>query len=139
MMLVVALPDLATRLSRILLGARYVVRLDGDDGSELRHQIHLYQPDVVILDWRMGGSRWRAVDEVPAIVSRTMSRPHVIALLPKASAEVEQAAADRGCYDAIAVTDPYLDQELREAVEAALLDRARQVPDHRRVSRADLH
>lgn len=139
MLLVVALPDLATRLSRILVGARYVTRVEGDDGTELRHQVHEHQPDVLILDWRMGGTRWRAIDEVPAIVSRTTSRPHVIALLPKASGEVEQAAADRGCYDALAVTDPYLDQELRDAVEAALLDRVRQPPDYRRIARADLH
>lgn len=138
-MLVVALPDLAIRVSRILSGASYVTRVDGKDGTELRHQVHCHQPDVLILDWRVGGSGWRALDEVPAIVSRTTSRPHVIALLPKTSSAVEEAVAESGCFDAFCVSDPDLDQGLIEAVEAALLDRSRHRPDLRRVSRADLH
>jgi DNA-binding NarL/FixJ family response regulator len=139
MVLVIALPDLALQLSRVVPGARYVLHVEGDDGRELRHQVHLHQPEVVVLDWRMGGNAWRAIDEVPAIVSRTQSRPHVIAVLPWVSKKVERAAADAGCFDVLSPRSPGFERDLLSAVEAARLDHRQPENEARRLSRDDLH
>lgn len=138
MVLVVALLDLAESASRVLIGARYVTHIEGG-GKELRHQVHLHQPDVLVIDYRVGGSTWRATDEIPAIVSRTESQPHVIAVLPSVSAEKEYSAADEGCYDVLSFRDPDFEQDLLEAVESALLDRERRGTAPRRLSRDGLH
>jgi hypothetical protein len=87
----------------------------------------------------MGGSRWRAIDEVSAIISRTESQPHVIALLPWTDRKVKETAAKAGCFDAINALGEDFDQDVMEAVEAALLDREHHRPEPRRVSRAGLH
>ena len=85
----------------------------------------------------MGGSAWRAIDEVPAIISRTTTHPHIIVVLPWRTQEVDEEAARLGCYDIVSVESPDFDLELSEAVETALRDRLRSPP--RRVSRDDLH
>lgn len=137
MTLVVALPDLALRLSAILTGARYVVRVH--DGADLRHRIHSYQPDIVLLDWRLGGNIWRAIDEVPAIVERTATHPYVIALLPSASWRVKEEAAKIGCYNVVNVGAAGADRKVVEAVAVARRARAARRPEPRRVSRQHLH
>jgi DNA-binding NarL/FixJ family response regulator len=136
--LIVALPDLANRVSRYIKeSVAFVVKTDTP--SELRHRVHSYQPNVVVLDYRMGGSAWRAIDEVPAIVSRTASTPRVIVVLPWRAREVDEQAADLDCYDIVSAENRDFDEELAEAVESAL----RSSPGHqalsRRVSRDDLH
>lgn len=135
--LCVALPDLAVEVSRLISGARYIVKVF--DGKDLRHQVHEHQPDILLLDWRLGGSLWRAIDEVPAIVERTISRPSVIVMLPHTTLRVEQEAAERDCYDAISVSDVDFPSCLRRSVDEA--ERARHVhpPIRRRVARAALH
>jgi DNA-binding NarL/FixJ family response regulator len=137
MILVIALPDLALRLSGLLHNARYIVRVE--DGKDLRHRVHSYQPDVVVLDWRIGGSMWRALDEVTAIVERTTTHPYVIALLPKTSPRIKSEAAKLGCYDVISVNASGVDRKIVDAVELAQRARAARRAEHRRVSRAHLH
>lgn len=135
--LCVALPDLALIVSRLVVGARYVVKVK--DGKDLRHQIHEHQPDVVLLDWRIGGNKWRSIDEVPAIVERTTSHPAVIVLLPHTTLSVEQEAAERDCYDAISVTDEDFAISLRRSVDEAERLRLARPPAPRRSARASLH
>jgi DNA-binding response OmpR family regulator len=137
MTLVIALPDLALRLSGILTGARYVVRVQ--DGADLRHIVHEYQPDVVVLDWRVGGSAWRALDEVTAIVERTTSHPYVIALLPKITKKIKSVAASVGCYNVINVGAAGAEQRVVEAVGVARRAHHARRLEGRRVSRACLH
>lgn len=137
MVLVVAMADLALRLSKLLEGARYLVRVV--DGPDLRHRVHGYQPDVLVLDWRMGGSSWRAVDEIPAIVERTATHPYVVALLPETSKVVKREAAQRGCYNVLNVTASDFDRALVAVVESALRLHRERHPIPRRVSRSQLH
>lgn len=138
MTLVVALPDFAKRLSRLLIGrVNYVVSVV--DGTELRHRVHEHQPDIVILDWRMGGNAWRAIDEVPALVERTESQPYVIVLVPRTSRVIDREAAKKGCYDVVSVSDADFDRQVVEAVETAARARSARRPRRRRVSRGDLH
>lgn len=136
MLLVIALPDCALRLSKVLTRAHYVVAVR--DASELLLRVHEHQPDVVVLDWRMGGSAWRAVDEVPAIISE-MTTPHVILVLPWLSAEVDREAAQMGCYDAVSLTSSVWAQETAECVAAAAADRRRHPLVVRQLSRGSLH
>lgn len=137
MVLVIALPDLALQLSHFLVGARYVVRVE--DGKDLRHRVHSYQPDIAILDWRIGGSAWRALDEVTAIVERTSTHPYVIALLPKVSKRIKVEAAKAGCYDVVNVSASDCVRQVVEAVGVAQRARAARQLEARRVSRANLH
>jgi CheY-like chemotaxis protein len=137
MTLVIALPDLALKLSELLTDARYVVRVQ--DGADLRHTIHSYQPDVVVLDWRMGGSAWRALDEVTAIVERTTTHPYVIALLPKVSPKIKREAAKAGCYNVVNVGAAGAERKILEAVGVAQRARHARKIDGRRVSRESLH
>jgi CheY-like chemotaxis protein len=137
MILVIALPDLALRLSHIVSGARYLVSVD--DGKYLRHQVHRHQPEIVLLDWRMGGNAWRAVDEISALVTRTASMPSVIALLPWVSDDVQEAAAEIGCFDVISVTASHFARDVLATIRAAQEDRHRRLAEAPRVSRGDLH
>lgn len=137
MVLVIALPDLAVKLAKFLHNVEYVVQVQ--DGKDLRHQVYSRQPDVVVLDWRMGGSLWRAVDEVPAIVERTGSHPHVVALLPRVTREVKKEAAKLGCYDVVNADASGVARRVAESVELAQESRARRKVERRRVSRGDLH
>lgn len=121
MLLVMALPDCALRLSKVLTEASYVVHVE--DAKDLRHRIHQHQPDVVVLDWRMGGSGWRAIDEVPAIVSRTATHPHVIVVTPWASDSVDAQAEKLGCYEVVSVLDQGWDVDVSSSVQAAERDR----------------
>lgn len=138
MTLVIALPDLAKRLSRLLIGrVNYVVSVV--DGTELRHRVHENQPSIVLLDWRMGGNLWRAIDEVPALVERTESQPYIIVLLPHTSRVIDREAAKKGCYDVVSVNAEDFDRQVVEAAETAARARAARRPRRRRVSRDDLH
>jgi DNA-binding response OmpR family regulator len=137
MTLVIALPDLALRLSELLTDAQYVVRVQ--DGADLRHTIHSYQPDVVVLDWRMGGSAWRAIDEVTAIVERTTTHPYVIALLPKVSTKINAEAAKAGCYNVVSVDGAGAVRRVVDAVGVARRARHARRPESRRVNRQALH
>lgn len=135
--LVVALPDLSLRLSKYVVGSVGFVT-STKDGKQLRHRVHEHQPDVVLLDYRMGGSGWRAIDEVPALVERTASRPDVIVLLPWKDTDVDRSAAKLGCYDVVSVDGPCFDQDVSDAVQTALKSReSRQMVRHLR--RDDLH
>lgn len=138
MTLIVAVPELAKRLSRLLVGdVRYVVAVA--DEKELRHRVHEHQPDVVLLGWAIGGNRWRAIDEVTAIVERTATHPYVIAILPQTSPAIEREAAKKGCYDVVSVDAEDFDRQVVEAVETARKARAARRPLRRRVAREDLH
>lgn len=137
MVLVIALPDLALRLSEKLIGASYVVRVD--DGADLRHRVHSYQPDIVLLDWRIGGNVWRAMDEVTAIVERTTTHPYVIAMLPKTTVKIRSEAAKIGCYNVVNVDAVGGEQRVLDAVAVAKRARWARRPDLRRASRASLH
>jgi len=137
MILVIALPDLALKLSGLLTGARYVVRVE--DASDLRHRVYSHQPDIVVLDWRMGGNGWRAMDEVTAIVERTTTHPYVIALLPKVTSRIKSEAATAGCYNVISADGDDLERRVVAAVSVARRARQARRPDLRRVSRQSLH
>lgn len=138
-LLVVALPDLAVEISQVVSNANYLLSVGGADGTELRHQVHCHQPDIIILDYRVGGSGWRAIDEVPAIVSRTTTHPHVIAVLPSVSRKIETTAAHRQCWDVISVRGANFHHDLRDALHAAAIDRQEHAPALKRVCRDDLH
>lgn len=133
-----ALVDLAQRLSQLIEGSvSYVVQVESP--ADLRHKVHEHQPDIVILDWRMGGSRWRAIDEVTAIGSRTSTHPYVILMLPNTSTTIEREDARLGCYDVVSVSDEDFEHQVVDAVETASRARlVRRVP-RRRVTRGDLH
>lgn len=135
--LVVAMPDLALKVSCYVGGARYVLRVS--DGKELRHRVYEHQPEIVLLDWRLGGNAWRALDEVTAIVERTQTHPFVVALLPETSRMIEREAARLGCYDVLNVSAEGFASELYETMELAIRARRALRPDHRRVTRASLH
>jgi DNA-binding NarL/FixJ family response regulator len=137
MILVIALPDLARRISETVLGARYVISVENE--SDLRHRVYSHQPDLILLDHRVGGSTWRAIDQVTAIVERTATHPFVIALLPKTSRTIEREAARLGIYDVLSVSSEDFDRELVEAVSEAAEDRLSRPLDRRRVSRQTLH
>lgn len=137
MILVIALPDLALRLSEILTGACYVVRVY--DAADLRHRIHSYQPDIVLLDWRIGGSAWKAMDEVTAIVERTTTHPYVIAMLPKTTTKIRCQAAKIGCYNVVNVDAAGSEQRVLDVVAVAKRARWARRPAPRRVSREGLH
>lgn len=137
MILVIALPDLALRLSELIDGARYVVRVD--DATDLRHRVHSYQPDVVVLDWRIGGNAWRALDEVTAIVQRTTTHPYVIALLPKVTSKIKSEAAKIGCYNVVNVDAADGDQRVVDAVTVAQRARLARRQEGLRVPRHALH
>jgi CheY-like chemotaxis protein len=132
MILVLALPDLAQKIAPLLEGTRaYVVRVT--DETELRHKVYGHQPEIIILDYRMGGSKWRAVDQVPLIVERTESKPYVIAVLPYSSKRVEREAARLACYDVVVFTPRTFARELCEVVATArAARRARQAEPVRR-------
>lgn len=109
------------------------------DGIELRRRAHEYQPDVIVLDWRMGGQLWRAIDEVPAIVSRTDTHPYVIAVLPTTSRSIEKEAARSECYDVVSLRDSRFGHQIAEAVSTATLARLARRPGPFHLKRADLH
>lgn len=137
MVLVVALPDLALIISKLLTGARYVVRVE--DGADLRRRITGHQPDVVLLDWRMGGSGWRAIDEVAAITDRTPTCPYVIALLPTVTAKIKSEAAKAGCYNVVNVGAA---GGARRVVAAVIVATKARLARHlvlRRIPRNELH
>jgi CheY-like chemotaxis protein len=137
MILVIALPDLARRISESVLGASYVVNVESE--SDLRHRVYSHQPDLILLDHRIGGSTWRAIDQVTAIVERTATHPLVIALLPRTSRTIEREAAKLGVYDVLSVSSDGFDRELVEAVSEAAEDRLTHRRDHWGPSRQTLH
>lgn len=137
MTLVIALSDLALRLSGLLAGASYVVKVE--DGTDLRHRVHSYQPDIIVLDWRIGGSKWKAIEEVTAIVERTATHPYVIVLLPKVSGKIKSEAAKAGCYNVVSADGAGLEKRVAYAVSVAQKARKARSPDPRRVSRQSLH
>lgn len=138
MVLVIALPDLAKRVCAVVPDAiGYVVSVDSP--SDLRHRVYTYQPDIVLLDSRMGGSSWMAIEEVPAIVGRTESHPYVIMLLPWTTEEVEREAVKRQCYDVVSVASEDFESDVWAAVQTARKARlARDVP-RRAVRRKNYH
>lgn len=137
MVLVIALPDLALRLSELLTGARYLVRVE--DGTDLRHLVYSYQPDILVLDWRIGGSKWRALDEVTTLVERTKTHPYVIALLPKVTGKIKSEAAKAGCYNVVNVDAAGAEQTIVEVVDVARRARHARRLEQRRASRQALH
>lgn len=137
LVLAVAMVDLAIEISGLVPGARYVLNVES--GKDLRHQIHDHQPDVVLLDWRLGGNLWRAIDEVPAIVERTTSHPYVIVLLPHTTQKVEEEAAERDCYDVISVNDADFPTCLRRSLYEAERARIAIPRSRRRCTTAGLH
>lgn len=137
MVLVIAWPDLALRVCKVVEGARYITHVT--DGIDLRHRVHEHQPDVIVLDWRMGGSLWRAIDEVPAIVSRTSTHPYVIAVLPSTSGVIERQAGRGECYDVVDLSASCFERELAEAVGTATRARTARPHLRYRVEKSDLH
>jgi DNA-binding NtrC family response regulator len=119
------------------LDAQYVVTVT--DGTELRHRVHEHQPDIVLLDSRVGGNGWRAIDEVPALVERTATHPYVIAMLPKTSSKIEREAARRECYDVVNASASRFLRDLVEAVSSAKQARASRQRERRAVKKESLH
>lgn len=106
MLLVIALPDLAKRIADLELieGVHsYVVSVA--DAKELRHKVHGHQPEVLVLDYRMGGLSWRAMDQISLIVERTASKPYVIAVVPWVNRVVEIEAAKNQAYNVVVLNE----------------------------------
>lgn len=138
-LLVIALPDLAKRIAKVLEGeANYIVRTLAD-GKELRHVVHAHQPDILLLDYRCGANRFRSIDEVPAIVDRTASLPTVIMILPEFGPLIEREAARLNCYDVVNESDPEFLVDLSDAVSTAIRDWRHRKPEPRRKEKEDLH
>lgn len=134
MVLVVALPELALAIGELLEGPRnYIVSVEGP--KDLRHRIYREQPEIVVLDWRIGGSGWRAVDEVTAIADRTHSQPYVIVIVPKLDRKIAAEAAKRDCYNMVVFNEKKLkafEADLVSALEVAhAARRAREVAPRR--------
>lgn len=113
--------DLAKALLRELVGKKSIC-LRADNATDLRHQIHEAQPQVVVLDVRLGGQQWRAMDVLPRMQT-VQSAPHVIVVAPWRSEPVEQEAARFDCYEVVNQNGPTFLAEIRGAVMDALLER----------------
>ena len=107
-------PGLAQRLVAAIEGRKAALVLQLDE-KELRHKVHQMQPEVVLLDVRFGGNRYRAIELAPGIMM-TRSGPAVILLLPWDSNEVIDEAARQGCFDAISLSHPSFDSEVARSV-----------------------
>lgn len=91
--------ELAAKIGKHVEGKKiYILKVQ--DATELRHKIHSCQPSVVVLDVRLGGNAFEAMQEVPAII-KTRSEPAVIVLLPSVSAIAKKAAVEMGAFDVI--------------------------------------
>lgn len=138
MTLVIALADLAERISRLIEGPKFYV-LKVSDEKELRRKVCDHRPEVLLLDSRVGGNRWRAIDQVPAILRECRSVPSVIALLPHTSKGVEREAARLGCYDVVPVNQRSFDRDLLMAVSTAMVARSAADELPNQCARAGLH
>lgn len=109
------------------------------DETELRHKVHQTQPEVVVLDVRFGGNRYRVIEQAPAIMLCD-SGPAVIMLLPWNDDRVIEEAGVQGCFDAISLSHPSFGLEVSRSVleaKAARLSGALERP--KRPSRKSLH
>src|SRR5262245_49576650 len=124
LLLVMAYPDLAKELIKVTANyqASYVVGVS--DELDLRAKAHAKQPQVIVLDYRIGGSRFRAIDEAPYLSNLVASQPYVIAILPKTSRVIEQEAARKACYDVLVFKGRAFLDQLRETLRVALQARA---------------
>lgn len=135
MMVVIATadPDLARRMGEVIESRKtYLVKIE--DATEFRHKIHSNQPEVVILDVRLGGSRFEALQELPAIVTEVRSRPAVIVLLPWTSEIAKSAAAELGAFEVLSLDRRSWIRELPRVVldaQAARLAGALELPKKR--------
>lgn len=121
--------ELAQRLVTAIEG-RKAVYLSVVDETELRHKIHQTQPEVVVLDVRFGGQRYRVIEQAPAIMLCN-SGPAVILILPWNEDRVIDEAAVQGCFDAISLSHPSFDLEVSRSVleaKAARLSGALELP-----------
>lgn len=131
-------PDLGRRLLEAIEG-RKVVFVQEVDATELRHKIHQTQPEVVVLDVRFGGNRYRVIDEAPAIMLCN-SGPAVILLSPWDDDRVIDHAGTNECFDVISLSRPSFGLEVSRSVldaKAARLSGALERP--RRPARGALH
>lgn len=77
--------------------------LKAENAVEFRHRLHSWQPEVVILDVRLGGNRFEALQELPAICEDVRSHPAVIVLLPWYSSIAKGAAAELGAFEVLSL------------------------------------
>lgn len=119
-MTVIATADvhLARKLGEAITGRKSYI-LSASDEKELRHLVHSSQPEVLVLDVRLGGNRYRAMAEVPRLML-TRSHPAVILLIPWRSTAVREEAGRMGCYEVVVIGRPSFLRQLSQAViEAA--------------------
>jgi DNA-binding NarL/FixJ family response regulator len=117
MVLVAAWPEVAMEIGAQLLDEKaYACKVMHP--HELRHAVKKTQPDVVVLDVRIGGSRWRAVEGVQRL-RLCESRPEVIALVPRRSRAVDREMARQGCYGVVDLSVGSWPDALVRAVETA--------------------
>jgi DNA-binding NarL/FixJ family response regulator len=140
-MVLVATPDpkLALKLGRAIEGEKaYLVH--AGSARELRHQVHACQPEVVVLDVRLGGNLFRALDEAARLIA-TRSQPAVVVLTPVRARAVEREAGRLGCFDVINLDRRACAAHVARAVSeaaAARLSGALEPPPRRR-ARESLH
>lgn len=146
-MVVIATPDaeIAKRLGELIEGQKtYLLgpsdRLAVNAGTEeeearrFRHAVHSAQPDVMVLDVRVGKQVFKALDHVRRLLE-VDSAPAMILLLPFSSRTVRSAAAALGCYDVILIDRRRAyEQKVANAVVDALAARASGALPKRRVS-----
>lgn len=138
LVMVLANAELAKRISEVVKGqVVYVVRVK--DAIELHHKVYSHQPDILILDWSIGGSVYKATDQIPLIMERTSSKPHIICLLPWRSRAVDREAAKLGCYDVVSVNAKNFLRELGERISVAKASRAAGLPAVRKKEPPVLH
>jgi hypothetical protein len=73
-----------------------------------------------LLDVRLGGQRWRALESVPAIIEKTATRPDVVALVPWFHDDVEAEAYRWGCADVVDLSAKAWARDVSCAVDLAL-------------------
>lgn len=106
--------DLAETLMRAIDGRKAILATE-IDATELRHKVHQTQPEVVLLDVRFGGNRYRVIEQAPGIML-ARSGPAVVLLLPWDSDAVIDEAARQGCFDAISLSHPSFATEVARSV-----------------------
>jgi DNA-binding response OmpR family regulator len=123
MVLVIAWPEIAMEVGKCIADEK-MYACDVRNVVDLRHRVKRTQPDLVIIDVRIGGSGWRAVDEL-ARLRLTGSRPDVLPLVPKKTRGVTKQCAEMGCYNLVDLSVGSWGDRLTKLVGVCLEARAR--------------
>lgn len=87
-MVVVAVRD--AELSALIGGRLPRPRLYAADIHKLREIVKKEKPNVVLLDVQLGGSRWRAVDDIPELLKVSPATAFIVITRSPSVAEVDE-------------------------------------------------